>query len=272
MNKEKNIAPNDSESKKKPQKAEDAQLAEQINKILLGRKDPLPIVLSGERLDRSSTSRIDIPSYSPLPLPIEASSNRHEKQRTEQTVDPAGPSQTISKKSRFSDTLEHIETYEDLNHRLDRYTMLLENAEKHKSSVRPGTYERIRSEYTEKLSSLKKSREEQSVLLQKEIQRFLQEQSRLEKVCAEQKDRIEEIAFRVSVGEFPEDEIQSEKKALEQQLLNHTTDLEGISRILSRSMRIGLLQKAEGPDIGDDPNRGKTVGGGTSRRFWPWKK
>ena len=228
MNKEKNTVPNDSESKKKPQKADDAQLAEHINKILLGRKDPLPIALSGQHLDKSSTSRIDIPSYSPVPLPTESCSDRYEKQRIEQTVDSAGPSQTVSKKSRFSDALEHIEAYEDLNHQLDRYTMLLENAGKHQSSVRPGTYERIRREYGEKQSSLKKSREEQSVLLQKEIQRFLQEQSRLEKVCAEQKDRIEEIAFRVSVGEFPEDEIQSEKKELEQQLLNHTTDLEEI--------------------------------------------
>ena len=54
------------------------------------------------------------------------------------------------------------------------------------------------------------------------------------------------------MGEFTEDEIQSEKKELEQQLLNHTTDLEQISQILSRSIQMGLLQETEGPDKRDD--------------------
>ncbi len=272
MNEEKNIVPNSSGRKKKPQKGDDAQLAEHINKILLGRKDPLPIALSDRHPDRPNTSRIDIPAFSPVPLLTESRSNRLEKQRRGQTVDSAGPSQTVSKESRVSDTLEHIETYEDLNHQLDRYTKLLENAEKHQYSVRPGTYERVRSEYSEKRSSLKKRREEQSVLLQKELQRFLQEQSRLKKICVEQKDRIEEIAFRVSVGEFPEDQIQPEKKELEQKLLSHKTDLAEIDRILSRAVQTGLLQETGGPDKRDDPNQGETVGGVTAPRFWPWKK
>jgi chromosome segregation ATPase len=187
-------------------------------------------------------------------------------------MDSATLSQTVSRESRFSDTLDQLETYEDLSHQLDRYTTLLENAERHRYSVRPGTYEKVRDEYAEKQSSLKKSREEQGVLLQKEIQRFLQEQSHLRAVCDEQEDRMEEIAFRVSVGEFPEHEIQSEKRELEQRLLNHTTDLEKIGRILSRSIQIGLLQETVGPEERDDQDQGETVAGVTALRFWRRRK
>jgi hypothetical protein len=243
MNKEKEIVPNNSQSKNKLQKGHDAQLAEHINKIFLGIKDPLPIVLSGQHPEKLNTSD-DFPSLA----------------------------QSVSKASKFADALMHLEIYGDLSHQLDRYITLLENAEKHQYSIRPRTYEKVRNEYAEKQSSLKKDREEQSVLLQKKIQGFLQEQTRLKEVCEEQEDRIEEITFRVSVGEVPEDEIQSEKKALEQQLFNHRTDLEEISQILSRSIQLGLLQKTEGPDKRDDPNQGETVGGVIARRFWRRKR
>jgi len=243
MNKEKEIVPNNSEHKKKPQKGHDAQLAEHINKIFLGIKDPLPIVLSGQHTDKFNASD-DFPSLA----------------------------QSVSKASKFADALMHLEIYGDLSHQLDRHITLLENAEKHQYSVRPGTYEKVRNEYAKKQSSLQKEREEQGVLLQKKIQGFLQEQTRLKEVCQEEEDRVEEITFRVSVGEFPEDEIQSEKKELEQQLFNHRTDLEEISQILSRSIQIGLLQKNEGPDKRDDIDQGETVGGVIPRRFWRRKK
>jgi hypothetical protein len=216
MNKEKEIVPNSSESKKKPQKGHDAQLAEHINKIFLGIKDPLPIVLSGQRPDKFNASD-----------------------------DSPGLAQSDSKASKFSDTLMHLEIYGDLSHQLDRYFTLLENAEKHQSSVGPRTYEKVRTEYAKKHSSLQKDREERGVLLQKKIQEFLQEQTRLREVCKEEEDRVEEITFRMSVGEFPEDEIQSEKKELEQQLFNHRTDLEEISQILSRSIQIGVASEEE---------------------------
>ena len=175
-------------------------------------------------------------------------------------------SKSVSKESKFADTLKHLEIYENLRHQLDRYTTLLENAEKHQYSVRPRTYEKVWNEYAEKQSSLKKDREEQSALLQKEIQGFLQEQSRLKEVCQEQEDRIEEITFRVTVGEFTEDEIQPERKELEQELLNHTTELDQISQILSRSIQIGLLQETEGPDKRDDLKEGETNGGRSRHR------
>jgi hypothetical protein len=76
----------------------------------------------------------------------------------------------------------------------------------------------------------------------------------------------------MSVGEFPEDEIQSEKKELEQQLFNHRTDLEEISQILSRSIQMGLLQKKKGPDQRGDIDRRETVGGVIAWRFWRRKK
>jgi len=243
MNKEKEIVRNNSESKQKTQKGRDAQLAEHISKIFLGIKNPLPISLSGQHSDKCNASE-----------------------------DSPGLAQSVSKTSKFADDLENLVIYEDLSHRLDRYITLLENAEKHQYSVRPRTYEKVRNEYSEKLSSLKKDREEQSVLLQKKIQGLLQEQNRLKEVCEEKEDRIEEITLRVSVGEFPEEEIRPEKKELEQQLLNHRTDLEEIGEILSRSIQIGLLQNDEGPDKHDNLNQGETVPGVFARRFWRRKK
>ena len=275
MKKEKKIVRNNSERKREPQ-GHNAQLAEHIKKILLGTKDPLPIVLSGQHPEKFNssdlmpsfrkTSCIDIPAYFPFPLLPESCSNRYQNRWREQTMDFPSLSQSVSKESKFADTLKHLEIYEDLSHQLDRYTTLLENAEKHQYSVRPRTYEKVWNEYAEKQSSLKKDREEQSALLQKGIQGFLQEQSRLKEVCQEQEDRIEEITFRVTVGEFTEDEIQPERKELEQELLNHTTNLDQISQILSRSIQIGLLQETEGPDKRDDLKEGETNGGRSRHR------
>jgi hypothetical protein len=244
MNKEKEIVPNHPEIKKKPQKGHDAQLAEHIHKIFLGIKDPLPTVLSGQHPPDKSNASDDFPRFA----------------------------QSVSKASKFSEALMHLETYGDMSRQLDRYITLLENAERHQRSVRPRTYEKVRNEYAKKKSSLQKARDEQCVLLQKKIQGFLQEQTRLEEVCKEKEDRIEEITFRVSVGELAEDEIQSEKKEVEQQLFNHRTDLEAISQILSRSMQIGLLEKDEAPDKRDDTDQGENVGGLIARRFWRRKK
>jgi len=169
-----------------------------------------------------------------------------------------GLSQSVSENTKLVDAFKHLEIHEDLSEQLDRYSTLLENAEKHQYSVRPSTYERVRNEYAGKQSSLKKAREEQSALLQKEMQGFLHEQIRLEEVCETQEDRIAEITFRVTAGEFTEEEIQSERNELEQELLNHRTNLEQISQILSRSIRIGLFPETEGPVKRDDLKEGET--------------
>jgi len=273
MKEEKKIVRNGSERKKEPQKGHSAQLEERIKKILLGIKAPLPLVpsVSGQHPDgfNSSyifpsfrkTSCIDIPADSSVPLRPESCSNPYQNQWRDQAMESPSLSQSVSRKTKFADTLKQLEIYEDVREQLDRYTTLLENADKHQYSVRPRTYEKVRNEYAGKQSSLKKDQEEQSSLLQKEIQGFLQEQSRLEEVCEIQEDRIEEITFRVTVGEFTEEEIQAERNELERQLLNHTTNLEQISQILSRSIQIGLFQETEGPEKRDDLKEGEINNG-----------
>ena len=264
MKKEKKIVRNDSERKKEPQKGHNAQLEERIKKILIGTKTPLPLdsSVSGQHPDEFNssdlfpsfrkTSRIDIPAHSPVSLLPESCSNGYQNQRRNRAMESPSLSQPVSRKTKFADTLKNLEIYEDLSEQLDLYTTLLENADKHQYSVRPSTYKKVRNEYAGKQSSLKKDREEQSALLQKELQGFLQQQSRLEEGCERQEDRIEEITFRVTAGEFTEEEIQSERNELEQELLHHTTNLEQISQILSRFLQIGLFQETEGPDKRDD--------------------
>ena len=61
-------------------------------------------------------------------------------------------------------------------------------------------------------------------------------------------------------GEFTEDEIQSEKSQLEQELLKHMTDLEQIGQILARSSEIGLLQETRVRHKRDDLKGGETNG------------
>jgi hypothetical protein len=253
MNKEEKMVRNDSETKRVPRKGHNDQLAENIRKILLEKKDPLPPILSGRHPDEFNssestpsfrkTSFADIPTDSPAPVLPESCSNHYQNQHRKQATGSLRSPQSVSKEQKSLDVLKHLEIYEDLSYQLDRYTTLLEDAEKQQYSVGSSTYEKVRNEYSEKQSSLNKEREEQKALLQREIEELLKKQTQLRQVCEEQEDRIEEIAFRVTVGEFGEDEIVSESSRLQQELLKNSTDLEEISRILSRSIQIGLLQE-----------------------------
>jgi hypothetical protein len=262
MNSDKNIVPKDSERKRQPKRGRDARLEERIRGILSGIKAPLPAVLSpgGQHPDEFNasdpspsfrkTSQIESPAHSPPPSLPESRPSLCQTQRKDREVQSPVPSRSVSRDTKLADTLKAFEIHEGLTQQLDRYGTLLQKAKKHQYSVRPSTYERVRKEYTERQSSLRKAREEQGALLQKELQGFLQEKIRLEELCERLEDRMEEITFRVTAGEFTEEAVHSERAKLKQDLLNHRTNLEQISEILSRSIQIGLLQETEGPENG----------------------
>ena len=64
--------------------------------------------------------------------------------------------------------------------------------------------------------------------------------------CRQESDRLEELDFRVRVGEFPEEEAQEPRKRLKDALLEITMALADTQEVVSKFEQVGLLTRAAG--------------------------
>lgn len=139
--------------------------------------------------------------------------------------------------------LEAIDACREIMEHCDHYRRLLENAEKHRSSVRPAVYERVAGEYASKLSELQARLERDQKELGERVQRYVQIQENLRQSGLEAADRLEEIEFRVKVGEFSEEEVAEELKRLRAAVQENEQTTARIEQILHRFRQLG-------PDLG----------------------
>ncbi|MEW6441744.1 MAG: FHA domain-containing protein [bacterium] len=137
--------------------------------------------------------------------------------------------------------LEDLEAFRELRQRLDRYTRLLENTERHRDTVRPGIYQKVRSEYAARQQELQGQEDRDGSDLGERAQRFLRQHGDLRAAARENRDSIDEIEFRVRVGEFSEEEVADELQSLEQTLQETTTSIRSLGEVLGVCTQLDLL-------------------------------
>jgi hypothetical protein len=165
--------------------------------------------------------------------------NGHSKEQ-EDEMENLDLSQTHSEAGEIADVMHRLETYEDLNGQYRHYLSLLENAINHRQSVRPCIFEKVRGEYEEAKAKLEQERESLEKHLQANLDIFLQERDRINSTSQEERDRLEEIDFRIRVGEFTEEEMAEKRDTLKQNLMQYFEDLERMEEILQAYDRAGL--------------------------------
>ncbi len=136
--------------------------------------------------------------------------------------------------------LEAIDACREIREHCDHYRRLLENAQKHRASVRPAVYERVAGEYASKLSELEARLDRDQQVLVEQVERYTRQHERLRQAGHEAADRLEEIEFRVKVGEFSEEEVGEELKRLRAAVLEHEKTTARVEEILDRCRELGL--------------------------------
>ncbi len=175
-------------------------------------------------------------------------------------MDSSNQDQTLTQNSETADILKRLEAYGALVSECDRYALLGRNAERNRHTVRPHIYARVRDEYEERRQTLDQEHEEQKGFLQTELETILERRRALNERCREESDRLEELDFRVRVGEFPDEEVEESRNDLKGELLEITKTLAETQEVVSRFEQVGLLAQAstsaEGTDDGgrDEPS------------------
>ena len=167
-------------------------------------------------------------------------------------MDSSNQDRSVSGNADTPDILKRLETYGALVSECDRYALLGRNAERNRHTVRPHIYERVKDEYEERRQTLDQEREEQTRFLQTELETILERRSVLNERCRKQSDRLEELDFRVRVGEFPDEEVEESREELKGELLEITKTLAETQEVVSRFEQLGLLAQASAPAEGTD--------------------
>lgn len=149
-------------------------------------------------------------------------------------------SRSSNEKENVPDVLNQLERYGNLTMEYNRFLSLLENADQLRQSVRENIFQKVKQEYEIKKATLEQDRKKLEALLQENLDRFLEDQDRTRKTSQEETDRLEEIDFRVRVGEFSEEEQSEERDALKQNLIKKTEDLARIEEILQQYSHAGF--------------------------------
>lgn len=149
-----------------------------------------------------------------------------------------------------SDILKRLEAYGALVSEWDRYSLLGRNAERNRHTVRPHIYARVKDEYEERRQTLNQEKDEQKGFLQTELVTILERRRVLNEHCREESDRLEELDFRVRLGEFSDEEVQESRKELKEELLEITKALAETQEVVTRFEQVGLLAQASTPTEG----------------------
>jgi len=154
------------------------------------------------------------------------------------------------------DVLRRLEVYAELNEQHGRYASLLDNALSQRRSVRETIFQKVRQEYEDRKSMLERERDQLGDLLRANLETFVREREQLESASREEEDRLEEIDFRVQVGEHTAEAVAEERGVLSRSLERHTEKRGRLEEILNAYERVGLSGVCdESPDSSDsDPD------------------
>lgn len=161
-------------------------------------------------------------------------------------------SQALSENGSTPDIRGLLKAYEEMSVQRERYASLKENVEKERRSVQLHIYERVKTEYEDKMRSVEQDLEKQKELLEGEIQKLLDKRADLNKLCQKDTERLEEIVFRTRVGEFTDEECKAERGELEQRTKSQSEELTRLDEIIERCGKAGLLAEPE-PSPGSAP-------------------
>ena len=167
-------------------------------------------------------------------------------------MDSSNQDRSVTGNADMSDILKRLEAYGALVSECDRYALLGRNAERNRHTVRPHIYARVRAEYEERRQILDQEHEEQKGFLQTELETILERRRVLNERCRQESDRLEELDFRVRVGEFPDEEVEESRNELKGRLLEITKTLAETQEVVSRFEQVGLLARASTPAEGTD--------------------
>lgn len=157
--------------------------------------------------------------------------------------------------------LEAIDGCIEIRQHCDHYRRLLENAEKHRASVRPAVYERVAGEYASKFAELQARLDKDQEELAERVRRYVQKRESLRQSGEQAADRLEEIEFRVKVGEFSQEEVAEEIKRLRAAVAEHNETAARLEEILDRCRQLGLDlgQSFPGPAVEPPKPESETV-------------
>jgi len=167
-------------------------------------------------------------------------------------MDSSNQDQTLTQNSETADILNRLEAYGALVSECDRYALLRRNAERNRHTVRPHIYARVSAEYEERRQTLDQEHEEQKGFLQTELEAILERRRVLNERCRKESDSLEELDFRVRVGEFSDEEVEESRKELKGALLAITKALAETQEVVSRFEQVGLLAQTSTPAEGTD--------------------
>ena len=146
-----------------------------------------------------------------------------------------------------NDLLQRLKDFYALVQSSNRLATLLENTEKHRDSVRPHIYQRVRDDYLHKKNKLDKRIREENKLLTEEYKRLYEEREALKDTWNKYSEKIEEIEFRKLVGEYTEEEIREELASLRKYIADNTSRLKSLDELLEHYKRAGI-----GKDLNKD--------------------
>lgn len=153
--------------------------------------------------------------------------------RTEKTTEVAGGRET-------QEILDRLGEYESLLGTSRHLAALEQKADQNRQTVRPHIFEKVKAEYAEKRATLSRDQEERENALKEHLDRFLAMRSEIEERCQHETDRLEEMDFRIRVGEFTEEELAPERTTIKGLLLEQTQALAQVEEILRKYSRAGL--------------------------------
>jgi hypothetical protein len=158
------------------------------------------------------------------------------------------------------DILKRLEAYGSLVSECNRYALLARNAERNRHTVRPHIYARVKEEYEERSQTLEQEQQEQKEFLRTELEKILEKRRTLNELCRKESDRLEELDFRVRVGEYPEEEVQESRTKLKEDLLEITKSLAETQEVVRRFEQVGLLAQSSALTAGEGEGAGDEDG------------
>ncbi len=173
-------------------------------------------------------------------------------------MDSSRQDQPAARDPETADLLKRLETYGALVSECNRYALLERNAERNRHTVRPHIYARVKREYEEKRQTLNEEEEEHKEFLRTELDKTLERRRALNERCRSESDRLEELDFRVRVGEFPEEEVKESRTDLKQELLEITMALADTQEVVSKFEQVGLLIHASASAEGTAEEEGES--------------
>ncbi len=147
----------------------------------------------------------------------------------------------------------HLEAYENLKRECSRYAVLLENVEKERGSVQPHIYEKVRAEYERRRSALEEKCGKEEALLRERLAALVRRKEALSGSAREARDRLEELEFRIRVGELEEEEWKEEMGRIRQRAVEQADTLALLEAVVGRYRKLGLVSSPAGAPVPERP-------------------